>query len=88
MTKFFIVNEHEHPWDGRGPSMGWSGTSIGWLGTILGKKDDHLGLVFNHPWQLSCGANFVSKVVVPNSMSVKHFLLVDFGELMYDKNIG
>ena len=41
-----------------------------WVGgTILGMEEDHL-------WQLSPGVSFVSKVQMPNSKNVLHFLLV------------
>ena len=33
-------------------------------------------MVGDHPWQLSPGLSFVSKVSVPNSKSVVYFLLV------------
>ena len=35
-----------------------------------------LVIVGNHPWQLSPGVSFVSKVYVPNFESVVYFLLV------------
>ena len=35
-----------------------------------------LGMVVDHPWQLSPGVSFVSKVYVPNFDFVVYFLLV------------
>ena len=53
------------------PSDGWP--SSGWWVTIL-------SMVGDHPWQLPPpGVSFVSSVYVPNTKSVAHFLLVDFG---------
>ena len=40
---------------------------------------DHPTMVGDHPWLLSPGVSFVSSVYVPNTKSVAHFLLVDFG---------
>ena len=37
-------------------------------------------MVADQPWQLSPGLNFV--IYVPNSKSVVHFLLSDFGGLV------
>ena len=37
-------------------------------------------MVGDHPWHLSPGASFEYQVKVPNSKSVVHFLLVDFGD--------
>ena len=52
--------------------------------TILGVVGDRpwvwrvtlRGMVGDHPWKLSPGVSFQSKMYVPNSMSVVHFLLV------------
>ena len=37
---------------------------------------DYTGMVDDHPWQLSPGVSFVSKVLVPNYKSVLHLFLV------------
>ena len=42
---------------------------MGWQVTLL-------GMVGEHPWQLSPGVSFVSNVQMPNSKLVVHFLLV------------
>ena len=59
-------------------------TSFWWM-TILRLVGDHplvgggpsyVSMVGVHPWQLSPSVNFLTKVLVPNSKSVGHLLLV------------
>ena len=47
-----------------------------WRVTIIGLWVTLLGMVGDHPWQLSPGISFVSSVKVPNSESVVYVLLV------------
>ena len=49
----------------------------GWLS--LGWWVNNLGMAGDHPGDGGWGLNFVSEVFVPNSKSVVHFILVDFG---------
>ena len=53
--------------------MGW--LSLCWWVTILGLGVTLLGMVVDHPWQLSPGVSFAIKVLVPDYKSVVHFFL-------------